>query len=221
MVPIWNISPPWRRVALRLAGCVVALWGSAALGVAQDRPVVDFQTRFSGQQVLPTFAQPQNRFRGALTTGSAWSTHDSSSSLLDPAPIGPLGPASSQVQPTVPGDDFSPEPATVSTDGDPDSRVDETASATKRDERTSAARRAPRSDRPVRRSAAERRARPTATARGEVDNPPVNPRSSRSAGARIRGRDAGRRSAEAGQLPSVLRLEDQPGQPPGDSPGTR
>ena len=92
MVPIWNISPPWRRVALTLAGCVVAFWGSALPGGAQERPVVDFQTRFSGQQVLPIFTQPQNRFRGALTTGSAWSTPDSSSSLLDPAPIGPLGP---------------------------------------------------------------------------------------------------------------------------------
>jgi hypothetical protein len=219
MVPIWNISPPW-RVALTLAGCVIALSCSVGRGVAQEQPVVDFQTRFSGQQVLPIFTQPQNRFRGELTNGSAWSTRDSPTSLVDPAPIEPLDPAS-QLQTPTPGAGFSPGSATVSTEGDPASRVDETASATKRDEHTSAARRAPRGDRPVRRGAAERRARPGATARGEVDIPAINPRGSRSAGARIRDRDAGRRSAEAAQLPSVLRLEDQPGQPPGDSPGTR
>jgi hypothetical protein len=221
MVPIWSISPLWRRVALVLAACVVALLGSAGLGSAQERPIIDFQTRFSGQQVLPIFTQPQNRFRGALTNGSAWSTHDAPSSLLDPAPIGSLDPASSRVQPTNPVADSSPESATVSTDGDPDPRVNETASATKRDERTSAVRPVQRRDRPLRRSAAERRARPGATARVEVDNPVANPRSSRSAGARIRDRDAGRRSAEAGQLPSVLRLEDQPEPHPRDSLGTR
>ena len=229
MVPIWNISPPWWRVVLILTAGVVGLSSSGGLGVAQDRATVDFQARFAGKQVLPLFTQPQNRFNGALTEGSAWTTPEPQPSLLVPAPMRPLDPAASQAQPTSreTGATSSPEPAILSTDSDPDSRVDETASAAKRDDRTTA-RPPQRRERSLRRSAAERRARPVASApAGDGDNPggtpmqAANPRHSRSAGARIRDRDAVRRSAEAGQLPSVLRLEDQPGPHPRDSLGTQ
>jgi hypothetical protein len=230
MVPIWNISPLWRGVALILTAGVVGLLTSAGLGVAQERAGVDFQARFSGKQVLPIFIQPQNRFSGALTEGSAWSTSEPEPSLIAPVPMGSLDPASSQAQPTSreTGTTSSPQSPVVSTDNDPDSRVDETASATTRDDRTTAVRSPQRRERSLRRAAAERRARPGATASiGDGDNPvgtPVqsaNPRNDRSTGARIRDRDGVRRSAEAGQLPSVLRLEDQPGPHPRDSLGTR
>jgi hypothetical protein len=227
MVPIWNISPRSRRVALILTAGVAGLWVSAGLGTAQEQPEFDFQNRFSGHPVLPIFTQPQNRFGGALTSGSAWSAPGSAPSPLDPAPLGPLNPALSRVQPTNReiGSDAGPESAVVGTDPDPASSVDETASASKRE---TSARPGQRRDKPLRRSAADRRERrPGAIARGEADGPGGTPvqaasrRDSRAAGARIRARAATGRSAEAGQLPSVLRLEDPPAPHPRDSLGTR
>src|SRR5215212_4669101 len=129
---IWNICQPRQGVVLALTAGVVGLWGAAGPGVAQERPSLDFQTRFSGERQLPIFTQAPIRFGGALTSGFDWSAAAVPSFLLDPTPTVSLDAPSSRLQPPDREADAGAPVVSVGSASDPDLPAETTATATKR-----------------------------------------------------------------------------------------
>ena len=223
MLRIWNICQPRQRGVFALTAGVVGLWSAAGLGIAQERPSLNFQMRFSGERPLPIFTHAPIRFGGALTSGFDWNAAAVPSFLLDPTPTGSLDAPSARLQPNNrEAASGSTEDVSVGSGSDPDLPAETTPVGTKHTAVGSTGGVRPRRDRPIGgvaairhgntggRAATEKREEPTdadrtppSGTRGQVaDRPEGLP-----VAARSKGRHAGR-SAEAKRLPSALRLED-------------